>query len=359
MAVKSEDTASDDDNEDEPEVVVDNFEFIEQDSRMKRSSTLYSRESAEEWTFDDFVIKQVLGIGSFGKVYLVENIITKKLHAMKSIKKEKIIDYNKVESTKLEEHILLNSEHPNIVSLDFVFKNDERIYFVMNFVRGGELFKQIIDCRRFEEDRARFYAAQIALALGHLHSQDVLYRDLKPENILLGEDGYVYLTDFGLSRILARDEIANSFWGTAEYLAPEMVTSTGHNFGIDWWALGILVYEMIVGIPPFYHKNRDHMFYLIKEAEIKYPDLKKHGISVSKEAQDLINKLLDKDMDKRIGSEGDVDEILAHPWFKGIDKEAILAKEIEPPYKPELKGDKYDTSYFDPSVTCLNARESE
>ena len=138
-----------------------------------------------------------------------------------------------------------------------------------------------------------------------------------------------------------------------------MVTSTGHNFGIDWWALGILVYEMIVGIPPFYHKNRDHMFYLIKEAEIKYPDLKKHGISVSKEAQDLINKLLDKDMDKRIGAEGDVDEILAHPWFKGIDKEAILAKEIEPPYKPELKGDKYDTSYFDPSVTCLNARESE
>lgn len=358
-AAKSEATASDDDNEDEPEVDVDNFEFIEQDSRMKRSSTLYSRESAEEWTFDDFVIKQVLGIGSFGKVYLVENIITKKLHAMKSIKKEKIIDYNKVESTKLEEHILLNSEHPNIVSLDFVFKNDERIYFVMNFVRGGELFKQIIDCRRFEEDRARFYAAQIALALGHLHSQDVLYRDLKPENILLGEDGYVYLTDFGLSRILARDEIANSFWGTAEYLAPEMVTSTGHNFGIDWWALGILVYEMIVGIPPFYHKNRDHMFYLIKEAEIKYPDLKKHGISVSKEAQDLINKLLDKDMDKRIGAEGDVDEILAHPWFKGIDKEAILAKEIEPPYKPELKGDKYDTSYFDPSVTCLNARESE
>ena len=167
-------------------------------------------------------------------------------------------------------------------------KMKNRIYFVMNFIRGGELFKQIIDWKRFDESRAKFYAVQIALALGHLHSQNVVYRDLKPENVLLGEDGYVYLTDFGLSRILARNEVAMSFWGTAEYLAPEMVTTSGHNHAIDWWALGILIYEMIVGIPPFYHKNRDHMFFLIKEAAIKYPDAKKHGISVSEEAQDLI-----------------------------------------------------------------------
>lgn len=361
---KSDDTAVDDNakdekDEDEPNVIEEDFEFVEKDRPLKRSSTLYSRESDNDWEFEDFVIKKVLGIGSFGKVYLVENQVTGKLHAMKSIKKEKIMDYNKMESMKLEEHILLNSEHPNIVSLDYVFKNEERIYFVMNFVRGGELFKQIIDCRRFEESRAKFYAAQIALALGHLHSQDVLYRDLKPENILLGEDGYVYLTDFGLSRILARDEIATSFWGTAEYLAPEMVTSTGHNFGIDWWALGILIYEMIVGIPPFYHKKRDHMFYLIKEAEIKYPDPEKHGISVSEQAQDLINKLLNKDMDKRLGVDEDVEEILDHPWFSDLDMDKILAKEVVPPFKPWLEEDKYDTSNFDPSVTWMDARESE
>lgn len=130
-----------------------------------------------------------------------------------------------------------------------------------------------------------------------------------------------------------------------------MVTSTGHNFGIDWWALGILVYEMIVGIPPFYHKKRDHMFYLIKEASIKYPDKELHGISVSDEAQDLINKLLHKNMDLRLGADEDVDEVLSHPWFSSLDMDAILAKDIDPPYKPKLDGDKYDTSFFDPSVT--------
>lgn len=357
--IKSQDTASDEGN-DEPDVLETSLDFTELSGKVQRSSTLYSKESVDEATFEDFEIKQVLGIGSFGKVYLVENKTTGKLHAMKSIRKDKIQDYDKMESTKLEEHILLNSEHPNIVSLDYVFTSEKRIYFIMQFIRGGELFKQIIDCRRFDELRSKFYAAQIALALGHLHSQDVLYRDLKPENILLGEDGYVYLTDFGLSRILGKDEVATSFWGTAEYLAPEMISSTGHNWGVDWWALGILIYEMIVGIPPFYHKSRDHMFYLIKEAAIKYPDQKKHGISASTTAQDLINKLLDKDMDTRLGSKHDVKEVLAHPWFKELDFKKILAKEMEPPYKPGFDdNDKYDLSHFDKSVTSLKARESE
>lgn len=137
-----------------------------------------------------------------------------------------------------------------------------------------------------------------------------------------------------------------------------MVNSSGHNFGIDWWALGVLIYEMLVGIPPFYHKNRDHMFYLIKEASIKYPDPKRHNITVSKVAQDLINKLLVKDMEKRLGSKNDIDEVLAHPWFKGIDKEKILSKEIEPPFKPQIANGKYDTSNFDDSVTSMDPRDS-
>lgn len=206
--LKSQDTTSDDE---EPKVIETSNEEYEHPSEFKRSSTLYTRESLDESTFDDFTIKKLLGIGSFGKVYLVEHKETGQLHAMKSIRKDKIADYDKVESTKLEEHILSNSEHPNIVSLDYVFNSENRIYFIMGFIRGGELFKQIIDCKRFDEKRAKFYALQIALAIGHLHSQDIVYRDLKPENILLGEDGYVYLTDFGLSRILGKDEISNSF----------------------------------------------------------------------------------------------------------------------------------------------------
>lgn len=144
-ASNAEDTASDD-YADDPNVVEEgSFDYDERDHKFARSSTIYSRESVDEALFEDFQIKQVLGVGSFGKVYLVENKITGKIHAMKSIKKNKIQDYDKMESTKLEEHILHNSEHPNIVSLDYVFKSEKRIYFIMQFVRGGELFKQIID----------------------------------------------------------------------------------------------------------------------------------------------------------------------------------------------------------------------
>ena len=148
----------------------------------------------------------------------------------------------------------------------------------------------------------RFYGAQVALALGYLHSKHILYRDLKPENILLSEDGYVCLADFGLSRILETEQIAMSFCGTAEYLAPEIIQESGHHHGADWWALGILMYEMIVGIPPFYHKNRQVMYKMILQKMPKYPDPERHGINVPDDLQDLINKLLDKDMATRLGS---------------------------------------------------------
>lgn len=154
---------------------------------------------------------------------------------------------------------------------------------------------------------------------------------------------------------MSQNEIAKSFCGTAEYLAPEMLDGTGHHYGIDWWALGTLIYEMIVGITPFYHKNREHMFMLIKEATIKFPDHKLHGIYVSPEAQDLINKLLDKNMETRLGSDGGVDQIMAHDFFKGLDIQKLLNKEIKAPFKPVIDS---LTSNFDESVTGMDPRES-
>jgi serum/glucocorticoid-regulated kinase 2 len=176
-----------------------------------------------------------------------------------------------------------------------------------------------VKVKRFNEEQARFFLAQIALALGHLHSKNILYRDLKPENILFGEDGYLFLADFGLAKMVKNNELANSFCGTAEYLAPEMLIGNGHDYMVDWWALGILLYEMLVGIPPFFHRNKHRMYFLIKESPVNFPDPIKHGIDVSPLAKDLIKKLLDKNMKKRLGSSGGVEEILSHPFFETLN----------------------------------------
>jgi serum/glucocorticoid-regulated kinase 2 len=181
---------------------------------------------------------------------------------MKSLRKDVIIDYDQVESTKLEKDILLQADHPFLVGMSYVFMTDQKIFFVMRFVRGGELFMHLRNAQRFTEDRAKFYAIQVAMAIGHLHDKHIIYRDLKPENILMDENGYICLTDFGLAKILEGNAQAFSFCGTPDYLAPEILTEKGHSFPVDWWAVGILTYEMIVGFPPFYtgNNNNDKMY---------------------------------------------------------------------------------------------------
>lgn len=145
--------------------------------------------------------------------------------------------------------------------------------------------------------------------------------------------GYLLVADFGLAKAVSNQELANSFCGTAEYLAPEMLIGNGHDYTVDWWALGILIYEMIVGIPPFFHRNKHRMYFLIRESPVNFPDPQRHKITVSADAQDLIVKLLDKNRKTRLGANG-IDEILEHPWFSDIDKDRLLAKELDPPYVP-------------------------
>ena len=192
-----------------------------------------------------------------------------------------------------------------MVNMEFVFQNQYRIYFLMKFVNGGELFRHLVEVRMFPENQAKFFAAQVALALAHLHEKNIIYRDLKPENVLVGDDGkyyiinlcillltrylgYLLVADFGLAKFVQQGELANSFCGTAEYLAPEMLIGNGHDFTVDWWALGILIFEMIVGIPPFFHRNKHRMYFLIRESPVSFPDPQRHRITVSPEAQDLI-----------------------------------------------------------------------
>lgn len=194
----------------------------------------------------------------------------------------------------------------------------------MDFIEGGELFRHLVKVRRFKEEQARFMIAQVAIALGHLHKKQIVYRDLKPENVLFNRDGYLLLADFGLATKVDKNKLAMSFCGTAEYLSPEMLNNEGHDHTVDWWTLGILLYEMLVGIPPFFHKNKHRMYFLIKEANVTYPIPEKHNIYVSPDAQDLINKLLNKKKDKRIGGGGGVTEILKHPFFKDLDIDGLL-----------------------------------
>jgi len=262
----------------------------------------------------------------------------------------------------LEKKILLEADHPFLVGMEYVFQTDQKIFFVMKFVRGGELFMHLRKARNFTEQRAKFYSIIVAIALGHLHSKKIIYRDLKPENILMEEDGYICLTDFGLAKILEQNEQAHSFCGTPEYLAPEILEEVGHAFPVDWWALGILTYEMIVGFPPFYTgsngNNNQKMYDLIKKKPVFFPDAKKHGIAMSAECKDFITKCLEKNPKNRLGSHGDIEEILKHPWYADINVKDLLERKIKPEFQPKLSKDALDVSQFDKMFTSDEAIHS-
>jgi len=290
---------------------------------------------------DDFELLKVLGRGSFGKVMQVRKKSDGKIYAMKILKKQAIIARNQVEHTKAERKILQALQHPFLMTLRYAFQSKEKLYFVLDYYQGGELFFHLKNNRRFPEDVARIYVAEIALALGHLHSLAVIYRDLKPENILLDDNGHVCLTDFGLSKDVEPTDKAHTFCGTPEYLAPEIVTGAGHDKAVDWWSLGILLYELTVGIPPFYSQNVNEMYNKIQHGVLRFPPF------LSEPCKSLIVQLLNRDPKKRLGSKDDVNDLKAHAFFKPLNFEKLMKKEVDVPYKPKVKVGGADTGNFD------------
>ena len=301
-------------------------------------------ENKGDCKLEDFELLKVLGRGSFGKVMQVRHKGDGEIYAMKILKKQAIIARNQVEHTRAERQILQQLQHPFLMTLRYAFQSKTKLYFVLDYYQGGELFFHLKQKRRFSESVARLYVAEIALALGHLHSLNVVYRDLKPENILLDTSGHCCLTDFGLSKDMDPDDKAHTFCGTPEYLAPEIVTGAGHEKAVDWWSLGILLYELTVGIPPFYSQNVNEMYSKIQHGVLRFPPF------LSEDCKSIIVGLLHRDPTKRLGSGKDIDDVIGHPFFKSLDIEKLLKKEIEPEYKPINKGNA-DTSNFDETFT--------
>lgn len=219
----------------------------------------------------------------------------------------------------------------------------------MPFIKGGELYKVFKAQKRLSEEVVKFYAAQIAMAVGYLHSKGIMHRDLKLENILVDENGYLKIIDYGLAKTLSEGQTSKTFCGTPEYLAPEMVMHQGHDFSVDWWALGILIYEMLIGVTPFYNRERKLLLLKIRQSKVVFPDKRKYKIEYSDEFVDLVMKLLNKEKGDRLGSNGDVDEILAHPFFASLNIKDVFDGTMKPPLKidaAELSGGQIDTRFF-------------
>lgn len=291
-------------------------------------------------SMDQFTILSVIGRGFYGKVFLVRKEETGELFAIKSVRKAKLIQSEKVLTIITERNILSKIDHPFIVGLKFAFQTPSKFYLGLEYAPGGELFHHMQQKRVFTLEECRIWIAEICLALDYLHSLGIIYRDLKPENILLDSEGHTKLTDFGLSKILYQTNETSTFCGTSEYLAPEIVNHKAYGIEVDWWALGILIYEMMVGRTPFNNTNRAQMFQDIIDKAPSFPP------SFPQSAKEFIESLLEKDPQKR----PKIDEIKQSPFFEGIDFDAVYNRQLAPLFVPSIDN-PIDPSNFDSAFT--------
>jgi len=300
-----------------------------------------------------FELLRVLGQGSFGKVFLVRKNSGKdsgSLYAMKVLKKASLKIRDRIR-TKMERNILADVEHPFIVKLHYAFQTEGKLYLILDFLRGGDLFTRLSKEVMFTEDDVKFYLAELALALQHLHSLGIIYRDLKPENLLLDSHGHIAVTDFGLSKENFENDKAYSFCGTVEYMAPEVVNRKGHTFVADWWSFGVLMYEMLTGQLPFQGENRKETMSQILKAKLGMPDY------LSLPAQSLLRALFKRNPANRLGHgpEG-VEDLKRHEFFANINWDDLKDRRVDPPFKPTIVPD--ETFHFDSTFTSKTPKDS-
>lgn len=301
---------------------------------------------------DSFLTVSVIGKGSYAKVILVKKKDTQQYFAMKVLKKSVVEQKKQENHVKNERDILVEMKgRPFLIDFHYAFQTEKTLCFVLEYCPGGELFNLLQKKHRFSEDNTRFYAAQIVLALEFLHQKGIIYRDLKPENVLIDVNGYIKITDFGLSRMNVKLNEAKSICGTPEYLAPEIIQKTGYGKAVDWWTLGSIIFEMLTGIPPFYTNNRQDLFEKIKFSHPKYP------MNLNPLTRNILEGLLQKDPTKRLGSKCDADEIKSHPWFQGINWNDLLHKKYEAPFIPAWNHDlglgNFDSDFTEIPISPL------
>ncbi|CAF90656.1 unnamed protein product [Tetraodon nigroviridis] len=344
-----EENLSDDENEEaQLSDIMDQcsgFEFNMDDCEKIEISEDNVNQGTESIRPECFELLRVLGKGGYGKVFQVRKVVgagAGKIFAMKVLKKAMIVRNAKdTAHTKAERNILEEVKHPFIVDLIYAFQTGGKLYLILEYLSGGELFMQLEREGIFMEDTACFYLAEISMALGHLHQKGIIYRDLKPENIMLNSQGHVKLTDFGLCKESIHDgTVTHTFCGTIEYMAPEILMRSGHNRAVDWWSLGALMYDMLTGAPPFTGENRKKTIDKILKCKLNLPPY------LTQEARDLLKRLLKRNASSRLGAgAGDATEVQAHPFFRHINWEDLLGRKVEPPFKPFL-----GFTYVAPSV---------
>ena len=297
-------------------------------------------------TFNDFEKLKVLGKGSFGEVLLVKLKANNKYYAMKILTKKQVKLRHQEVHTKAERDLMVRINCPFIVNIKFAFQDQVKLYIITEFMQGGEMFFHLHKEKRFSNEKTRFYIIEIILAIEFLHKNKMLYRDLKPENIMVDSNGHIKLTDFGLSKMIKKTkEKAFTICGTPQYLAPEILSDEGYDNSVDWWSLGCVMYEMLVGKAPFRIPKGSYLSADLYKKKITIPEY------VTEEAKNLISQLLVPNPKKRLGyGEDGTQKIKEHKYFEGINWEDAWNKKLTPPFIPELKSET-DLSYFDKIFT--------
>ena len=331
---------------------------LKKQSKLKKTGKIITNTKVE---MDDFEKIKTIGRGSVGKILLVKYKTTGDLYSIKSMRKDQLLSESLIDNILDEKNILSEGQCEFLLTLSFFFQSPERIYLVTPFMKGGDLYHKLKTDGCLPEDLVRFYTAQIAIALQHLHEFGIAYRDLKPENILIDEDGYIKLCDFGASVHFQGTKKENSFAGSPEYAAPEMITHEGHTIMSDWWSFGILIYELLYGITPFFNKDKTRMYELIELGELKFPKTIQIGevtktLKVSDEAKSIISKLLVKNPGSRLGRTG-LNEIKSHPFFGNLNFDMVTNKKLKSPYKPTVPEDDLACN-FDEEYTSMAIDES-